>query len=69
MLVSGLIPPSLPVVERIYAPGEIEDETRQGKLRDGIEIPPQQRLAGSGAEQPGDESTVYGVTKREKKAA
>ena len=29
----------LPGVERIYAPGEIEDETRQGKLRDGIEIP------------------------------
>ncbi len=39
MLVSGLIPPSLPGVERSFAPGEIEDETRQSKLSEGIEIP------------------------------
>ena len=29
----------LPGVERIYAPGEIEEETRQRRLREGIEIP------------------------------
>jgi LDH2 family malate/lactate/ureidoglycolate dehydrogenase len=29
----------LPDVERIYAPGEIEEETRQRRLQDGIEIP------------------------------
>ena len=29
----------LPGVERVYAPGEIEEECRQKRLRDGIEIP------------------------------
>ena len=29
----------LPDVERIYAPGEIEEETRQRRLQEGIEIP------------------------------
>ena len=29
----------LPEVERIYAPGEIEEETRQHRLQEGIEIP------------------------------
>ena len=29
----------LPGIDRIYAPGEIEEETRQRRLREGIEIP------------------------------
>jgi LDH2 family malate/lactate/ureidoglycolate dehydrogenase len=33
--------PRAPGVDRIYAPGEIEHETRQRRLRDGIPLPPE----------------------------